>query len=296
MRKSSFLLVLAVLMALAVLPARSQNIEDFVSKYTESNGKGYMQPLANSFGACMNSGLYHSAKIPVAGLHLYVGVETMMAVIGDKAKTFSATTEEFTPKQTVDAPTLFGATQPVVVNGSGATAGLQYVFPGGMNIKRIPLAMPQVTVGSIMGTEASLRWLAVNLGEDIGKLSVFGWGVRHSISQYLPLFPVNLAAGVYMQSFKVGDVVDASATYFGVQASKSFTMLSLYGGIGMESSKLNIAYESKDGLDKVKFDLEGKNGVRLTIGAALNFPGLTLHADYNMTNQNILAAGIGIQI
>jgi len=49
----------------------AQNIEDMISKYTSDNGKGYVQPLADAFGANLNSGFYHHAKVKKAGFQLY---------------------------------------------------------------------------------------------------------------------------------------------------------------------------------------------------------------------------------
>ena len=222
--------VLTCLLWFAASPLAAQTLEDFVAPYTGNNGEGFMQPLADAFGGCMNSGLYHGAKISKAGFHLYIGLETMTAIIGDKQKTFKASTEDFVPAQTVDASTIFGSRNPVVVNGQGGT---QYAFPGGMNLKRLPLAMPQLTIGAVASTEATLRWISTSVGEDIGKVEVFGWGLRHSLSQYLLAFPADLAAGFYMQTFKVGDIVDAQTSFFGVQASISQSLVTFYGGLGM---------------------------------------------------------------
>jgi hypothetical protein len=302
MKKTFAVLVLTGIFMLTALPVSGQKVEDFVSKYTQENGKGYMQPLADAMGACLNSGWYRGAHIPMVGLHLTIGVETMWAFIGSSAKTFNAQTGEFFyPPQTVKAPTLFGATQGVTATGtdqSGTPNGTVYAFPGGMNIKRLPILAPQVTIGSIMGTEATVRWFATSSVKDIGKIELIGWGLRHSISQYIPLLPVDLAAGFFTQSFKVGDIVEATSTLVGVQGSVSQSILVLYGGLGVEFSTLKISYDYKneDVTETIKFDLKGKNKMRMTVGAGLNLPGIKIHADYNISSQSVLSAGIGIGI
>ena len=87
--------------------AFSQDIEELVSKYTEANGKGYMQPLADAFGATFNTGLFHSAKIKKPGFQAYLGVITSTAFISDKRKTFTATTQDFTdPEISAEVPFL----------------------------------------------------------------------------------------------------------------------------------------------------------------------------------------------
>jgi hypothetical protein len=272
-------------------PVSAGDIGTFVSKYTEENGKGYLQPFADAFGACMNSGLFQSAHISRVGLHLTIGVETMTALVADKQKTFMAETENFSPAKTVEAPTLFGAAENVSVAGNNGTT---YTFPGGMNVKRLPLLAPQVTVGSIMGTDLTVRWFSMAIGEDFGDVKLFGWGIRHSLSQYMPLLPiVDVAVGYYSQSFKVGGVVDATASLISLQGSVSQNILVLYGGIGLESSTLKIAYEPDKGGDEIAFDLKGGNKMRMTFGAGLNFPGVKLHADYNIATINTLSLGIG---
>jgi hypothetical protein len=284
--------VLAGAVMSAAFPVMADDIQSFVAKYTEVNGKGYMQPLADAFGACMNTGLYQSAHVSRVGFHLTLGVETMTAVIGAGQKTFAAKTENFNPPTTVQAPTLFGSTQNMSVrNLSNGTA---YDFPGGMNVKLLPLVAPQVTVGSIMGTDATIRWFSMAVGKDFGTLKLFGWGIRHSLSQYMPLLPfVDIAVGYYAQTFKIGSVVDATASLISLQGSISKSVLLLYGGIGVESSTLKIAYEPEKGGDKIRFDLKGGNKMRITLGAGLNLPGVKLHADYNISTLSTIGLGVG---
>jgi hypothetical protein len=297
MHKSRFISALTVLSVFAALaPATAGDVEDFVSKYTGKNGEGYMQPLADAFGASLNSGLFHDARISKVRIHLYLGVETMMASIGPDQKTFKATTEDFSPEQTVKAPTLFGKNDPISVTGTGNTV---YTFPGGMNIKRLPIAVPQATIGGIAGTDLTVRWFATSSAKDLGDIKLMGWGVRHSLSQYMPLLPlVDIAAGFYSQSFKVGDIVDAKATLISLQASVTKTILAVYGGVGMESSKLKVSYEYNEAGSEPKtigFDLKGVNKMRMTLGAGLNFPGMNVHAEYNVGTQSVLSAGFGFR-
>jgi hypothetical protein len=297
MYKSSLVMLLAVLVMIAVVtPVAAGDVEDFVSKYTGSNGEGYMQPLADAFGANLNSGLFHDARISKIRIHLYVGMEAMMATVGPDQKTFKAKTENFSPAQTVDAPTLFGKNEPVTVSGTGGTV---YTFPGGMNVKRLPIAVPQATIGGIAGTELTVRWFATSSVEDLGDIKLMGWGIRHSLSQYMPLLPiVDIAAGFYSQSFKVGDIVDAKATLISLQASVTKTILVLYGGVGIESSKLDVSYEYNEAgaePETVGFELKGGNKMRMTVGAGLNLPGMNVHAEYNAGTQSVLSAGFGFR-
>ena len=144
----------------------------------------------------LNDGESHSK------LKKIVGVVTFVAFISDKRKTFTATTEgDFTPVKTAEVSTLFGPTDPVEVTGD---AGTVYVFPGGLNVSMLPFAVPQLTLGSVFGTDLTVRYFAYSTNEDIGKLNLFSWGLRHSISQYVPVLPLDLAVDFYSQQFRLG--------------------------------------------------------------------------------------------
>lgn len=296
MKKRIFLTVCVLCVVFSATSLHAQDLEDFVSKYTSENGQGYMQPLADAFGANLNSGWYHSARIPKTGFHIKVGLETVIALIGNKQKTFTATTESpFYPTTTAEVPTIFGSTQVISVEGQ---AGTVYNFPGGFDIKILPIAVPQLTVGALFGTEASVRYFDMKISDDLGKLSLFGFGLRHSISQYLPVVPVDLAGGFFYQSFKLGDIVNASALLIGVQGSKSFSLLTLYGGLGYESANLDIAYtyDADDEREEIGFDLSGANSVRLTVGFSLQLLILNLHAGYTLASQSVVGVGLGFGI
>jgi len=283
-----------VLLLVLVAPLAAQDIEDYVSKYTSENGKGYLQPLADAFGASINSGLYYGARIPTFGFNIYIGVETMTALIADDQKVFTARTEApFSPEATAETSTIFGKTSGASVTGTGGTV---FNFPGGLDVSKVPLAVPQITVGSILGTEATVRFAQATLDDNYGKLKLFGFGARHNLSQYFKDFPIDLAAGFFIQKFEVGDLLEANAKYFGVQGSYSAGLLTFYGGAGLESANLDIAYDpaTSDGsASKISFELESENSARFTAGVAVSLPIVKLHADYNFGSQKVVAIGLG---
>jgi len=268
----------------------AQEIKDFAAKYDGENGKGYLQPLADILGAGLNSSLYHGARIPKTGLHIYLGVETVTAFITEDQKTFTATTEEpFYPAQTAAAPTIFGQVEGVEVTGTG---GSVYTFPGGLEAKRLPIQMPQITVGSIYGTEAMFRFYQLDIDNSADRLKLLGFGLRHSLNQYLTALPCGLSAGVFLNKFEITEFVKASALLVGVQGSYVTGIINWYGGVAWESSKLDVSYESSEG-EQIEFALDGANTVRLTLGLALRLAIFDVHADYNLGAQNILGLGAG---
>lgn len=277
---------------LLVSGAQAQQLEDYLSRYLGDNGEKYLQPLGDAFGANLNSGLYHTAHIPAAGLRLGLDLLYTGALIAEDQKSFQATTEPgFFPKVTKEVPTVFGDTQPVSVAGQ---AGTVYNFPGGYEMNTLPLVIPQVTVGALLGTELTLRYLAFQLNEDVGDLDLMGIGVRHSISQYVPLLPIDVAVSYFHQTLKIGDIIEANTNVYGVAASKSFSLLTLYGGVSYESAALDVSYTHGEGADAetIAFDLDGQNKMRITAGANVKLAFMQLHADYSLANQNSFCLGV----
>ncbi len=270
-------LSLIIITAVALGTTKAQDLEDFVSKYTDQNGSGYLQPLSDAFGANMNSGWFRHAKVNKKKFQLYIGLVATGAIYGG----------------TVTAPTIFGSTESVSNEGPN---GLEENFPGGADFDLLPLAIPQVSVGGLFGTEVSLRWFSIDTGEDIGQLDVRGWGIRHSISQYFKLLPVDVSLAFYTQSFELGDFVDANARVIMAQAGKRIAIVDFYGAIGYEFSNMDINYDVEvagEDPTPISFQLEGENSLRLTAGFMLNLGPLKLNADYNLGNTNVFSVGLG---
>ncbi|MEM1137528.1 MAG: DUF6588 family protein [Bacteroidota bacterium] len=295
MRYPNFLILVMLAILGMHVNTQAQDIEDFVAKYTSENGEGYMQPFANAFGANLNSGLFSNAYIPENGFRLQVGLVAMTTIVKDRDRTFTATTDDFfTPQTSIEASTVFGSTEGVSVEGDGGTV---YNFPGGLSVDMLPLAVPQVTLGAIKGTELLVRFFASDIGEDVGQLNLLGLGIRHSIDQYLPeAFPVSLAVGYYWQKLTLEDFVDSKNSFISAQASFRKGPLILYGGPGYELSSLEVTYtfESGDNSEDIQLDLDSDNSLRFTAGVGLQLGSLYLNTDYNLGDQNVWSAGLGI--
>ena len=271
MRKKQVLLLAVFL--LSMMSVHSQNLDKTITQYGKDNAIKYLQPLADAFGANLNSGLQRSAKINKLGFHFNLSLQVMYSPIPDEKKNFTPAGEN------MEVPTVFGKESTVED------------YPDGLwDTNFFPLAVPQITIGSLAGTEASFRYFAYE-NDDIGEISLYGWGIRHSISQYISLCPVDIAAGFFHQKFSVGSYVDATAFYYGVQVSKQFSVLILYAGVGGEKATLNLDYEYED-VD-ISFDMDGENKTRLTMGAGLDFKYVKLSVDFNLAPQNVISGGIG---
>ena len=90
--------------------------------------------------------------------------------------------------------------------------------------------------------------------------------------------------------------------------SKKLSVLTLYGGIGYNIAKSNLALKGTYDLDddgiagndpneKDPVDLKfAASGVRATAGFRLKLAILTLHADYTAQKYSAFSAGIGLSV
>ncbi|HEX7069872.1 MAG TPA: DUF6588 family protein, partial [Rhodothermales bacterium] len=143
----------------------------------------------------------------------------------------------------------------------------------------------------------------VDVGE-VGSIGFLGLGVRHSVSQYLPLLPVDLAAQVTWQKMGIQDsgdseVLGASMWAMSVMASKSFFLATVYGGLQAESARISVDYTYVDPSGElpdqdIHFSMSGRNRVRALAGLGLNMGPLVLNVDYSLGSINVVSAGLGL--
>ena len=285
---------LVAMLVLLAMTAKAQNaIEDAIKQLSSDNVRGYVQPLVNSFGADLNSGYYHSAAIEEMGFHLQVQVIGMGTLIGDGEKTYSAKSP-FSNDQ-VETATLFGGLGAEVTDPQ---SGLTYHFQNGqVKTSIVGLGVPQITIGNIYGTQAVVRYVPIPEVNDFPKTTLFGIGVRHSISRYLPAFPADLAASVFYQKLSIGDIFEENGLSFGAQISKSYSIVTLYGGLQYETSTMTLDYtytgQGSTPNSKVHLDIDGENHVRATAGLTLDLLILHLNGDISLGKVTTVSAGLG---
>ena len=290
-------LLCAVGFLVLLLPSLSPSqtaVESALAAYGEENVKGYMQPFADLFGANMNSGYYRTAKVPVAGLTFEFDIIAMGAMVGDSQKKFNATTPSgFTPG-TFESATVFGEKGGLV---NDSPTGLSYRGADGVfNTTMMPMAAPQIKVGSLYGTEFLGRFGYIPaLSDDFASTTLWAIGARHNLNQWFGTLPVDLSAGIYYSSLSSGDLIEFSGLMIGAQASKEFGILTVYGGLGYQSSTLDLTYESTvpSAPGNVKLSLDGENSVAFTVGAGLSFGFFKIFADINIGSVTNLSGGIG---
>ena len=280
-----------------LLPSMSTSqtaVESALAAYGEENVKGYMQPFADLFGANLNSGYYRTAAVPVAGLHFEFDIIVMGAMVGDAEKKFNATAPSgFTPA-TFESATIFGEKGKEVTD---SPTNLTYRGADGVfNTTMMPMATPQIKVGSLYGTEFLGRFGYVPaLGDNFESTTLWAIGARHNLNQWFGTLPLDLSAAVYYSSLSTGELMKFDGLMVGAQASKEFGILTVYGGLGYQSSTLTLKYDSTvpSAPGNVEIKLDGKNNFAFTAGAGLSFGIFKIFADINVGSVTNLSGGIG---
>jgi hypothetical protein len=230
-----------------------------------------------------------------------------MAVwFSDDDETFEARTEgDFDPPKSADAPTVVGPGEAVTVTGNGGTA---FMFPGGFGLGSFAMSVPQIRFGSYRGTEGIFRYMSAQLGDnELGDLSLVGFGMRHNISQYFgPDFPISMAGGFLWQRFKAGtnegggDIFKSTALTIGIQAGKIYgsglTTVEPYAGLSYDRHVMDVQYESgaEEASPLVDLSFDPTNSVKLTLGLLVRLSIARAHAEYNVSSRNSFAFGLSL--
>jgi len=261
--------------------------EDRFNELEKDLQKGYSTPLATWSGTYLNSGGYYSASVSkLFGFKLsFVG---MMIFIPEDQQTFKL-------DDGTKTATFFGEKGAAVPETDG-----YIVYPPGVNQSSVPAVVPQIAV-STLGSELMLRFIPAFDSEDVS-VDLFGIGVKHSISQYIPLVPVDIAVQIMYNKFALEGPdlsIGTSNLAFNAHASRAFGLVTLYGGLQYESTTLDLDYtfiEDNTGIEEeIKASIDGENGVRLTLGAALRLAVIVLNADVNIGSQTAVVAGLNFE-
>jgi len=267
-------------------------VEDRFQSLLDTDLENFAQPLATSIGAGFNSGNYHDAYVPKL-FGFSIGVKAMMMFVPDDQLTF---TPEGLPEyysSDKETATIFGG------KGTAYSGPAGYLtYPAGIDNNMVPLVTPQASV-SAFGTELMIRFLPeIQVGDE--NLKLFGFGIKHSISQYIPLIPVDIAVQYTNNSLSITNLLDVKSSAFNIHASKSFVLVTVYGGLQYETSTLELEYTYKDENgtapeldgDVFKLNFEDETSMRVTAGVALNLAFMVLNADYSIGVQNVASVGL----
>jgi hypothetical protein len=185
-------------------------------------------------------------------------------------------------------------------------------YPGGFNVSNLPAAGLQIA-GSFYSTELMLRFFPNSQFSDV-EAGLWGIGLKHSISQWIPTSPVDFAVQILYNNLSfeyVGDDIDdyvkTDSKNFAINAhaSKTFeSMFVVYGGLQYESSNMDMTYYFRDPNElypqiansNQSTTVEGDNVFRFTAGGAIKVLPVVFNLDFNVTSMFTIAGGISLQL
>lgn len=321
---SSILLVLLLAVGLVASPAQAQNpdnLNEALATVGENYADNYTQPLTDALGANLNAGLFRTAEVGgwgiVPAVDVYIGVAGMGMFTAGSADAFQLSDDRIQTENNRtliieypdgDLPTVFGenespGTADIIDEQTGVQVEQVSLPPSLVNTPIAPLAVPQVGVGTVLGTDVQGRYLPETEFGDYGSVSLKGLSVRHSLSQYIPLFPANVAVQGTWQELNVSgtaqnDVVTASGWAVNAQVSKSLPLapITFYGGVQYEQFGVDVDYtvQTRAGRSQIELHQDAANEVRALVGVSLKLAVLHLNVDYARSANNTVSAGVGL--
>jgi len=228
-----------------------------------------------------------------------------------------------------------------------------FMMPEGIGFPYVPAPMVQLTVGAVMDTDVSFRYFPSTQIDDVGSIGMFGIGAKHGLNQWLPggnTLPVDLSVQLgYTRltmdaSFEVLPDIDgethvpqgyesnaarwrnqgmdfvASGFTGNVLVGKTFPVLSLFGGLGFQSSNVSIttpgsypitvpnenydpnaASGSPNSKPKIvesiespiDLSLDGENSVHALAGFRIRLSLLTISGSYTLAKYPVANVGVG---
>lgn len=247
----------------------------------------YLTPFGNVLGADINGGWYNTAKPhKLGGFDITFTASMAWAPKGAKYFDISRigldsdvyghnsdfeTPTVMAPKED-DRPDLWYWTDNPATPASDTISLARYQLPNGTGLGFFPLPMAQVGIGLFKGTDVTVRYLPNIKFGDYGQMGLWGIGLKHSVSQYIPFIKiipfldislqggyttVNTSANIDFQpadalpSTYQGNDLTTDAVSFDDQsvdlniegytinliASQSFPVISFYEGVGYSKTK-----------------------------------------------------------
>ncbi|MDP2363822.1 MAG: hypothetical protein Q8M94_08640, partial [Ignavibacteria bacterium] len=190
-----------------------------------------------------------------------------------------------------------------------------FTYPSGLSLSAVPFGIYQIA-GSTYNTELLLRFFPkVKFGD--AKVGIFGFGIKHEISSYFPLLPVDVAVQILYNNFNFefndGEPVNGEPVNytklnsnnfaFNVHASKTFAgMFVVYSGLQYESSTMDFSYFFEDdnnyyptyGKKINNLSIDGDNNFRFTLGGAVRLGVFVVNADLNLTTLTTFTTGLSL--
>jgi len=327
---------IVLFLAMSSTFAKAQDFQIFLEAGAADANRlleNYFSPAFKGFGYAINGGWLNTAK-PHKPLGFDLTFTASLARIPDSEILFTFNNADYSnislrDGTSADIPTFFGPTTdpdnlPQLVFNNNTPDQFRFSAPQGFDIEKqfglnaTPAVMGQLGIGIIKNTELKIRWTPkVDIDDDGSTFKLIGFGVLHDIKQWIPglkLTPIDISVFFGYTKMTTEYVFDSSptspqSTTFDVNGivaqanvSKKFSVITVYGGLGINSANTNFAllgdYDTST-IDLPQDPIDFKFSVsspRATLGFRLKLSVITLHADYTFQEYNLLTTGFGISV
>ncbi|MEA2095536.1 MAG: DUF6588 family protein [Candidatus Cloacimonadota bacterium] len=173
----------------------------------------------------------------------------------------------------------------------------------------LPYFTTQLSIGTLYGTKFIFRFIPVSENEDeMGNFGYFGIGIQHNPNSWLHKdLPIDISASLFTQMLSIGDILTVESTALGINISKKLGYKWLnftpYGGILLENTITKVKYDfnyvnyiGEEEVHKIRFEIEGENTGRITIGASFRIAFINANIDYNIGNYKSISGGLGFAL
>lgn len=335
--RKSFLLAMFAL-AFSMPGFAQTDITDFLKLYKDAQSdvtllaKEYMKPFGEEFGKTLNTGWYTSAKPHKLG-GFDITFSATVIPVSSSMKTFNVSdvlgtnstikvvdgTNPITP--TVLGKEVDGAS--VYIKGINGLPDQKMTLPQGANIPVLPMANYNIGIGLPFHTDVAFRFVPNLSFGDNGQFGLWGVGLRNEFKEFIPVFsmlPFNLSAFWGMTKYKLSwDMndndyaagtgehelsTDATSYTARLLVSKSIPVLTVYGGIGYNSSssnyKLKGAYKDPNDMTMAAIIMNDpfnlnytSTGMIFNAGLRVKLAVFMLFGDYTYAGTSMYTAGLG---
>ena len=273
-----------ILIGLCNIQLKAQDdAADFLSMGLSEGEKlieAYLDPMGKAIGAGLGNGWYTSAKPhKLGGFDLTFGLNLARIPDADKMFNISSLNIEGLTSNVETTPTVVGDKDITPANltlvkqvpGVGDSEPLNFTAPSGQGIKKVPVPNVNLAIGLPKGTEIIGRFIPTIKIPEVGKMGMWGVGLKHDVFQWLPVvdkIPIDLSIlGGYTKFKAVYDEIEilpaavadhnlitenylfdnqelnfsVSSFTANIIVSKKIAVITPYLGFGFTRSKFNIS-------------------------------------------------------
>lgn len=312
------IIILQLMLFAGSIHAQEDVVAFLKGSLTDANklSQAYLEPFGKSLGTSLNSGWYNTANPHgILGFDITFTMPITIPASSDKTFDVSKLNLEHWEVKTGSSPissTVTGGISSTVLTDK-ATGLSELNMPDGASLRFVPAPIIQVSKGLPFHTDIIGRYLPTVNISGIGNFGMWGIGIKNEFKEFIPFvkrlpFSMSFLFG-YTQLSSSFDINKAQKQKLNFKSSgytarllvsKSIPVLTVYGGIGYNHSKTDIALKGTynvEGVgnttDPVAFDFSN-NGFAANLGLRLKLAILAFHFDYSLGQYGIFNAGVGI--